>query len=202
MRPPGRTDAGAESDPIDLLRRWIDDAADAGIAEPAAMCLATADAAGRPSARFVLARGIDRRGARFFTSYLSRKGCELAQNPRAAAVFYWAPLARQVRLEGTVEMLSEEESDAYFAARPRGHQIAAWASEQSEPVESRELLDDRYAHFEERLAEEPVARPHSWGGYVVKPERVEFWESRPNRMHDRFEFVLTGGGWERRRLQP
>lgn len=202
MRPPERAGVSAESDPIGLLRRWIDDAANDGIAEPATMCLATADAAGRPSARLVLARGIDRRGVRFFTSYLSRKGSELAQNPRAAAVFHWPSLARQVRVEGTVEMLSEEESDAYFAARPRGHQIAAWASEQSEPIESRELLDERYEHFEKRFAEEAVARPHSWGGYVVKPERVEFWESRPNRMHDRFEFVRTGAVWERRRLQP
>lgn len=195
-------DLRAEEDPIDLLRQWIEDAAGAGIAEPAAMCVATADAEGTPSARFVLARGIDRRGLRFFTSHLSRKGRELAQNPQAAAVFYWPALSRQVRVEGAVEMLSEEESDAYFAGRPRGHQISAWASDQSEPVESREVLEERYTHFAERLADEEVARPHSWGGYVVRPERIEFWESRPNRMHDRIEFVRTGNGWERRRLQP
>ena len=195
-------DANAEGDPIDRLRRWVDDAGAAGIAEPSAMCLATADAAGRPSARFVLARGIDRRGVRFFTSYLSRKGRELADNPHAAAVFHWPSLGRQVRVEGTVETISDEESDAYFSARPRGHQIAAWASEQSEPVESRDILNDRYAHFAERLAEDPVARPHSWGGYVIKPERIEFWEGRPNRMHERMEFVRAGSAWERRLLQP
>ncbi len=190
------------TDPVDLLRLWIDDAAKAGIAEPASMCLATANASGRPSARVVLARGIDRRGVRFFTSYLSRKGRELAENPHAAVVFHWPALARQVRVEGTVEMLSDEDSDAYFAARPRGHQLAAWASEQSEPVESRDLLEERFAHFDARLGEEAVARPHSWGGYVVKPERIEFWQSRSNRMHDRFEYLLSGGAWHRRRLQP
>ena len=191
-----------EGDPIDRLRRWIDDAAGAGIAEPGTMCLATADAAGTPSARFVLARGVDRRGVRFFTSYLSRKGHELAENPRAAAVFHWPSLGRQARIEGAVEMLSDEESDAYFAGRPRGHQIAAWASEQSEPLESRDVLEERYAHFEQRLADEAVARPHSWGGYLIKPERIEFWQAHPNRMHDRLEFVRKAGAWERRRLQP
>lgn len=191
-----------DADPVGLLRRWIEDAANAGIAEPASMCLATADATGRPSARVVLARGIDRRGVRFFTSYLSRKGRELAENPRAAAVFHWPVLARQVRVEGAVGMLSDEESDAYFGGRPRGHQLAAWASEQSEPVESREILDERFAHFEARLAEGAVARPHSWGGYVVAPERIEFWQARPNRMHDRFEYVRSGGVWHGRRLQP
>lgn len=189
-------------DPLEELQRWIDDAAANGVSEPASMCLATADAAGRPSARLVLARGVDRRGVRFFTSYLSRKSGELQANPRAAGVFFWPSLARQLRLEGDVEILSDEESDAYFATRERGHQVAAWASEQSEPVESRTVLDDRFAHYDARFAREPVARPHSWGGYVLKPDRIEFWESRPNRMHDRIEYVRRGGVWDRRRLQP
>jgi pyridoxamine 5'-phosphate oxidase len=167
------------------------------------MCLATADSAGRPSARIVLLRGLDDRGLRFFTSYFSRKGRELTENPNAAAVFHWPRLERQARIEGSVAMTSEEESDEYFASRPRGHQLAAWASEQSEPIESRETLEERFRHFEERFAEEVVVpRPHSWGGYLLKPERFEFWQGRPNRMHDRFEYVRRGVVWQVSQLQP
>ncbi len=166
------------------------------------MSLATANSAGGPSARIVLLRGLDDRGLRFYTSYFSRKGRELAENPNAAALFHWPPLARQVRVEGIAEMLSEDESDEYFASRPRGHQLAAWASEQSEPVEAREVLEDRFAHFDQRFAGDAVPRPHSWGGYLLKPSRFEFWQGRPNRMHDRFEYVRDGAGWDVSRLQP
>lgn len=190
------------NEPIALLASWIEDAGGPNEIEAIAMCLATADCDARPSARIVLLRGLDERGARFFTSYLSRKGRELADNPHAAAVLYWPQLHRQVRLEGAVTPLSDAESDAYFNARPRGHRIAAWASEQSEPLESYAVLEERFAHFDARFEEEMVPRPHSWGGYLLKPSRIEFWEGRPNRMHERTLYTRVSGGWEITRLQP
>jgi pyridoxamine 5'-phosphate oxidase len=189
------------SDPIEQLQRWLDDAAKTDIAEPNAMCLCTS-VNGRPSARMVLLRRLDAGGLVFYTSYFSRKGRELGENPHAAAVFYWPALERQVRIEGSVTQISEDESDAYFASRPRGHQIGAWASEQSEPVENRELLDQRVLDYETRFEGEDVPRPHSWGGYAIHPERIEFWQGRPNRMHDRLEFTRADGAWSMRRLQP
>jgi pyridoxamine 5'-phosphate oxidase len=190
------------TDPITQLKQWIDDAGGPDAIEAIAMCLATADAHARPSARVVLLRGLDRRGLRFFTSYLSQKGRELAANPYAAAVFYWPRLERQARIEGAVSPLSESESDAYFNARPRGHRIAAWASEQSEPLESYALLEERFAHFEARFEGEAVARPHSWGGYLLSPSRIEFWQGRPNRMHERTLYTRSADAWNRTRLQP
>ena len=166
------------------------------------MSLATANAQGSPSARMVLLRGLDRRGLRFYTSYFSRKGRELSENPAVAAVLYWPALGRQVRIEGTAARLSEDESDEYFAARPRGHRLAAWASEQSDPVESRAVLQERYAHFDERFGAEEVPRPHSWGGYLISPERFEFWKGGLDRMHDRLEYRRDGLAWRIRRLQP
>lgn len=189
------------ADPLRQLRRWLDEASQAGVPEPNAMCLCTC-ANDQPSARMVLLRRLDAAGLVFFTSYFSRKGRELEENPRATALFYWPQLERQVRIEGSVERIPEDESDAYFASRPRGHQIGAWASEQSEPVENRELLDQRMRDYEERFEGEEVPRPHSWGGYAVRPQRIEFWQGRANRMHDRLEFVLGRGGWVMRRLQP
>lgn len=189
------------ADPTEQLRRWLDDAAKAEVAEPNAMCLCTAHN-GQPSARMVLLRRLDASGLVFYTSYFSRKGKELDENPRAAAVFYWPQLERQVRVEGLVDRLAEDESDEYFASRPRGHQIGAWASEQSESVENRELLDQRMRDYEERFEGEDIPRPHSWGGYLVAPQRIEFWQGRPNRMHDRLEFARQHGAWVMRRLQP
>jgi pyridoxamine 5'-phosphate oxidase len=189
------------SDPIEQLRRWLDDAAQTDITEPNAMCLCTC-VDGKPSARMVLLRRIDASGLVFYTSYFSRKGRELGENPHAAAVFYWPALERQVRVEGAVTQISEDDSDAYFASRPRGHQIGAWASEQSEPVENRELLDQRMHDYETRFEGEDVPRPHSWGGYAIHPERIEFWQGRPNRMHDRLEFTRADGAWHLQRLQP
>jgi pyridoxamine 5'-phosphate oxidase len=195
-------EAGVGRDPVERLRVWIDEARAGGVDEPNAMCLATADARGLPSARIVLLRGLDARGLAFYTSYFSRKGRELESNPHAAATFYWPALQRQVRVEGGVERLGEDESDAYFASRPRGSRLAAWASEQSEPIEDRVLLDERVAHFEQRFAGEEVERPHSWGGYLIVPQRIEFWQGRENRLHDRLVFERDGTAWDLRRLQP
>ncbi len=190
-------------DPLATLQAWVDKAyATEGIGEANAMSLATVDAEGAPSCRIVLLRGLDDRGLTFYSSYFSRKGRELEKNARVAATLYWAPLHRQVRIEGTVTTLSEEESDAYFASRPRGHQLSAWASEQSQHLDHRETLDERMDHFEARFEGDDVPRPHSWGGYLIAPTRIEFWQGRPNRMHDRLEFTRTDRGWSLRRLQP
>jgi pyridoxamine 5'-phosphate oxidase len=190
------------TEPFALLARWIDDAGGMEALEAIAMCLATVDAHARPSARIVLLRGLDDRGLRFFTSYLSRKGRELAENPHAAAVLYWPSLHRQVRVEGDVAPLSELESDDYFDARPRGHRIAAWASEQSEPLESYTVLEERFAHFDARFEDGKVPRPHSWGGYLLTPARIEFWQGRPNRMHERRLYTRSGTSWTPTLLQP
>jgi pyridoxamine 5'-phosphate oxidase len=189
-------------DPFALLQRWVDEAATAGAPEATAMCLATASSSGVPSSRMVLMRGLDSRGLRFYTSYFSRKGSELRENPVAAAVFWWPALERQARVEGTVLQLSEDESDSYFESRPRGHRLAAWASEQGEPVDSRETIEERYVHFDARFEGVEVPRPHSWGGYIIVPERFEFWQGRPNRLHDRIEYRRDAGSWPTRRLQP
>jgi pyridoxamine 5'-phosphate oxidase len=166
------------------------------------MALATATPDGRPAVRYVLLRGLDERGLRFYTSYFSRKGRHLEANPFASAAFFWPELQRQVLVEGAVHVLSEDESDAYFGSRPRGHRLAAWASEQSEPIGSREVLEERFAHFEERFEGEEVPRPHSWGGYSIAPDRFEFWQGQKNRMHDRFEYRRGAGSWRISRLQP
>jgi pyridoxamine 5'-phosphate oxidase len=191
------------ADPIEQLRRWLDAAyADADVREANAMTLATASKDGRLSARIVLLRGLDGRGLRFYTSYFSRKAEQMRDNPRVAVTFFWAPLHRQVRVEGTVAQLSEDESDAYFASRPRGHQLSAWASEQSAALEHRESLAERMAHFDERFEGEEVPRPHSWGGYVIAPDYVEFWQGQANRLHDRLVYERIAGAWKLRRLQP
>ena len=192
------------ADPILALTRWLDEAYAVPelVLEPNAMALATVAADGRPSLRMVLLRGLDQRGLRFFTSYDSRKGRELLARPFAAATFWWAALERQVRVEGEVRRVDEDESDLYFASRPRGHRLAAWASEQSEPVESRAVLDERMAHFEERFADEEIERPHSWGGFLIVPRAMEFWQGRANRMHDRLLYRRDREDWVRVRLQP
>jgi pyridoxamine 5'-phosphate oxidase len=191
-----------DPNPIVQLERWIADAAQSAVVEPNAMALATASPGGRPDVRYVLLRGLDDRGLRFYTSYFSRKGRQLEANPYAAAALFWPDLQRQVRVEGAVHVLSEDESDAYFASRPRGHKLAAWASEQSEPIATRTVLEERFAHFDARFAHDEVPRPHSWGGYVIAPERFEFWQGKDNRMHDRFDYRRAPGGWRIVRLQP
>jgi pyridoxamine 5'-phosphate oxidase len=190
------------ADPLATVRAWIDEAAAAGVEEPTAAALATADGSGAPSLRFVLLRGIDDRGARFYTNYESRKAGELESNPRAALALYWQVLHRQVRLEGPVQRLSSEESDAYFASRARESRIGAWASHQSRELASREELDAQVDEVEARFAGADVPRPEFWGGYLLTPEVVELWIGRANRLHDREQWRRTGDGWTMRRLSP
>ena len=190
-------------DPIALAQRWFADAQASGIEQADAMTLATATPDGHPSARAVLLKGIDARGFAFFTNYESRKARELDANPHAALVLLWVPLQRQVRVTGRVERLSGEESDAYFATRPRGSQLGAWASAQSRPLPERAELEERWAALDERYGGVAVPRPPHWGGYRVDPDEIEVWQGRANRLHDRFAYVrIPDGGWTRERLAP
>lgn len=189
------------------FRRWFDEARSAGLREPHAMVLATADAAGRPRARTVLLKGVDAAGFVWATSYASRKGQDLATNPRAALCFSWVDLERQVHVEGSVERLGADESDAIFAARPRGARLAAWASPQSEPLAGRGELEQRLADAEVRFSEarvgEAIPRPECWGGYRLSPVSVEFWQGRADRLHDRLRFRRSDGpSWVVERLGP
>jgi pyridoxamine 5'-phosphate oxidase len=190
------------SDPLAQFSAWYEHAVAAGLPEPEAMALATSTPDGVPSVRFVLLKGIDERGVEFYTNYESRKGRELIANPRAALAILWKPLQRQVRLEGPVEVLTPEESDAYFASRSRGSQLGAWASRQSEAIPDREWLEARLAEMDASYPDE-VPRPLHWGGFRLLPEAIEFWEGRPNRLHDREAFTRgSDGAWHSRRLSP
>ena len=196
--------ADLDPDPLVVLAAWIDEAETAGHGLAAAFALATADLEGRPSVRFVLLRAIEPDGLRFYTNRDSTKGRDLAANPRAAAAFWWEQTNRQVRVTGAVGPVSEAETAAYWATRPRGHQLAAWASSQSQPVDDRAALESRYAAAAARFDPDgPIPVPSSWTGYRLDPDTVEFWESRPDRLHDRIEYRRAPGGtWVRRRLQP
>jgi pyridoxamine 5'-phosphate oxidase len=185
------------------LRIWFDEAAaDPAVLEANAVQLATADAAGRPSVRTVLAKGIDERGIVFFTNYESAKARDLAANPRAAAVFVWLAHQRQVRLEGTASLVDRTETEGYFAHRPRESQVGAWASPQSQVVASRAELDAMAARTEARFGDEVIPAPPHWGGYRLTPDLVEFWQGRTGRLHDRIRFRLDDGTWLRERLAP
>lgn len=186
------TEADLLDDPIALFRRWFDEAVAAELPEVNAMTLATADRDGRPSARTVLLKGVDGRGFEFFTNYESRKARELDANPHAALVFLWAPLHRQVRVTGDVTRLTAAESDAYFATRPRGSQLGAWASAQSSVLEGRAALEARLDEVRARFGSGEIPRPPHWGGYRLVAESVELWQGRPGRLHDRLRYTPVG----------
>jgi len=194
-------EAHVDPDPIKQFRRWWDEALAADIPEANAMTVATADASGRPSARMVLLKGFDASGFVFFTNYESRKGEELAANPRAALLFFWRELERQVRIEGGVERVAEDESDTYFRSRPLASRIGAWASPQSKVIAGRAWLMARAAEMGLRHGPSP-SRPPNWGGYRVVPTQVEFWQGRPSRLHDRLRYVRDGSAWTCARLAP
>lgn len=199
----GLAESDLDPDPISMFRQWMDEAIDAGIGEPNAMVVATVSAEGRPASRMVLLKGVEERGFVFYTNYDSRKGRELATNPACALLLPWHDLERQVRIEGTASRLSTEENQAYFSSRPRESQLGAWSSPQSRPVSSRQELDEEYDTVQARFADtEEIEVPPFWGGYVVDPESVEFWQGRQGRMHDRLVYRRVGSGWAVERLAP
>lgn len=198
----GLCETDAERQPVPQFQRWFDQAVAAGIPDANAMTLATCTPDGVPSARIVLLKGLDDRGLLFFTNYLSRKGQELANNPRAALVFFWADLERQVRVEGHVEKATEAESDDYYHSRPRNSRLGAWASEQSAVLADRAELERLHQELLARYGDGEIPRPPHWGGFRLIPTAFEFWQGRPSRLHDRLRYRLDAGQWLRERLAP
>lgn len=188
--------------PILQFEKWFKEAVDAQVNEPNAMTVCTATNDGKPSARILLLRNFNENGFVYYTNYHSRKGKEIAQNPHCALLFFWPELERQVRIEGSIEKQTTEESDVYFNTRPRTGKLGAWSSEQSAVIANREVLDKEYELFSAKFPGEQVPRPPHWGGYVVNPISIEFWQGRPSRMHDRILFTKTNGSWKIERLSP
>ena len=191
------------ADPMKQVELWLEEADHEGVYEPNAMVLSTIDPDGAPTSRTVLCRGVSPHGITFFTDYTSQKGRALAVHPEVAVVFPWYTLHRQIKIRGTVEKVSEAESDAYFDTRPRDSRIGAWASDQSQPIDSREALEQKVAQATQQFeGVELVPRPEKWGGYLIRPRSIEFWAGRRSRLHDRVRFVKEGDGWRTERLQP
>ena len=195
-------ESSVDQDPLAQLQRWLAEASEAQVLEPGAMTLATANRKGRPSARIVLLKGLDARGLVFFTDRRSHKGLDLVENPFAALVFWWGELERQVRVTGTVSTVGETESDSYFRTRPLGSRVSAWASQQSQVVADRATLEGQWKNAERQHPGEDILRPPYWGGYRVVPGEYEFWQGRPNRLHDRLRFRRSGDVWTIERLSP
>ncbi|OKL41558.1 pyridoxamine 5'-phosphate oxidase [Pontibacter flavimaris] len=197
------TEDSVSGKPLHQFQGWLQEAIEAQVEEPTALVLSTVNAAGRPAARVVLLKGVDEQGLSFYTNYTSRKGRELEENPYAAATFFWPALERQVRVEGKVVKVHPEESDTYFHSRPKGSQIGAWASPQSQEIPSRMVLEQRERELKEQYAATDfVPRPEHWGGYRLVPDYVEFWQGRPSRLHDRIVYELENGLWQIKRLAP
>jgi pyridoxamine 5'-phosphate oxidase len=194
--------ADLAADPIAQFNKWFEQALKAGLREPNAMTLATADRRGRPSARIVLLKGVNQKGFTFFTNYESRKGHELAANPHASLVLFWPELERQVCIAGSVTKVSRAESEAYFNTRPKGSRLSAWVSSQSEAVADRPVLEKKLAALEAKYPGDQVPLPPYWGGFRLAPARIEFWQGRPNRLHDRFQYLKQTRGWRLERLSP
>lgn len=195
-------EAEVDPNPIRQFQVWFEQALNSQLPEPNAMTLATATKDGIPSARIVLLKGVDDRGFVFYTNYESRKGQELAENPHAALVFLWTPLERQVRIEGTVEPVSDEETEAYFQSRPLASRLGAWTSDQSRIIPDRSVLEQRFLELEAEYQNQEIPRPPHWGGYRVIPHQIEFWQGRPSRLHDRLRYRLEAGEWRVDRLAP
>jgi pyridoxamine 5'-phosphate oxidase len=196
-------EADVDDNPFSQFSRWWDEAVTSAITEVNAMTLATASKDGAPSARIVLLKGFSENGFVFFSNYESHKGKELNENPKAALVFFWKELERQIRIEGNVERITSEESDLYYNSRPVGSRIGAWASPQSQPVTSREVLENSFTTFSEKFKDDLIERPPQWGGYNLKPNKLEFWQGRASRLHDRIEYVLQKDNqWKFHRLAP
>lgn len=195
-------ESDVSADPVAQFTNWWDEAVNSKIEEVNAMTLATVNNEGRPSARIVLLKGFDEKGFVFFTNYQSKKGKELEDNPHAALVFFWKELERQVRIEGGIEKVSEEDSDAYYQSRPAGSRIGAWASPQSEVIKGREMLEDNFKALEKKFESGSIPRPGHWGGYILRPSMIEFWQGRSSRLHDRIQYCLKENGWVIERLAP
>lgn len=198
----GLSESGAGGEPLALFAEWYQEAKHAGIFMPEAMAVATATPDGRPSVRMMLLKGYDARGFVFYSNYESRKGEEIAANPRAALCLHWSVLERQIRIEGVINRIDAEESYAYFNSRSRGSRVGAWASNQSSPMESRQQLRHQVREFEEKFKGQDIPLPPYWGGYRLAPESIEFWQGRVNRLHDRIVFTREPDGWRRVRLSP
>ena len=198
----GLHESDLDRNPLNQFNKWFDEVLKSELSEPNAMLLSTVSN-GRPTGRIVLLKGVDESGFSFYTNYESKKGKEIGENPQVAITFFWKELERQVRIEGKIEKTSSKDSDNYFAIRPRGSQIGAWVSHQSEAIENREFLEKKQKDFEAKFEGQTVARPPHWGGYRVIPDYIEFWQGRPSRLHDRLAYTLSEGNiWKIERLSP